>query len=128
MKNIKKWALTVIAITALYFVIVKPVIINPYLLRNNHRFTIGQIIKIEEVAEGNPAATYIFNVNGKEYKGNLSMPSYQDFNVGEKYFIMFYVKNPQNSSILIHERTNRQTDDMPDDAGLHFRNNFLNIR
>ena len=104
--------IALIAITT-YFVIAKPVFIDPYQLRNNHRFTIGEIIKIEEVAEGNPAATYVYNVNGKTYKGNLSMPSHHDFNVGEKYFVMFYVKNPGNSEILIDERTNRQTDNMP---------------
>jgi hypothetical protein len=77
LKNLKKIAIIALIALISYFIIAKPVFIGPYLLRNNHRFTIGEIVRTQEVAEG-----------------NLSMPSHHDFNVGEKYFIMFYEKDP----------------------------------
>ena len=118
MNNLR--ALATIALIAIgtYFVIAKPVFIDPYLLRNNHRFTIGEIITIEAVAEGGPVATYIYNVNGKTYKRGANVTTQHEYTVGEKYFVMFYVKNPGNSDLLIDERTNRGTDNMPADGWL----------
>ena len=55
--NLKKIAIIDLIALISYFIIAKPVFIDPYLLRNNHWFTIGEIVKIKEVAERNQAAT-----------------------------------------------------------------------
>lgn len=118
MKKIKTVSITAIIVILIYFLVAKPIFIDPYLLQKNHRFTIGEIIAIEEVAEGGPMATYIYNVNGKTYKRGISLSNQHNYVVGAKYFVMFYIKNPGNADLLSDERTNRGTDNMPADGWL----------
>ena len=116
MKKLKFIGILLVVGFIFYFVIVKPLFLDPYLLRNSPRYTVGTIIAVESSAEGGPTAEYSYKVNGKIYKGIRNIDARETLKVGERYIVKFYVYNPDNANILVDEPTLQETSAAPDDG------------
>ncbi len=73
------------------------------ILNENHRYTIGQINKIEFGAEGGQDADYIFHVNSIEYKSSEPLDGTKKVQaqVGQRYLIKYCVNNPKISKLMV---------------------------
>ncbi|NIG55719.1 hypothetical protein [Chitinophaga sp. Cy-1792] len=81
--------------------LVKSLFINPYLLKKNHAFTTGIIVKIEPSNEGAPTIHYEFTVDGKVYMGYMGLDIYADVYVGGQYEVMYYPPDPTISELQV---------------------------
>lgn len=74
-------------------------------LRSNHRFTVAVVTKVEGVLDGDPVASIVYVVSGKQYTGEVS--SYQGINVRfkakDRIYIQFYPPDPDVGQIVHHK-------------------------
>ncbi|NIG54878.1 hypothetical protein [Chitinophaga sp. Cy-1792] len=97
----KKFIGPIIGLVLLYFIILRPLFINPYLLREHHEFTRGTIIDVVTGSEGSPSAVFEYTVDNKRYSGYLNLDIGINVKIGEHYNVMYYPPNPKNSELLI---------------------------
>lgn len=80
-------------------IIIKTLIIDPFSLSKNYRYTVCNVKKIVYPVEGSPMADYEFRFGESEFNGTSSFYPYK-VKIDERFFVKFYVKNPQNCQIL----------------------------
>lgn len=90
-----------IVTSILYLVVLRPMVINPYLLSNNFAFTEAKIISKEGAVNGGPDYNFTYTANGKEYKGFFSEDTRYNTKVGDCYWIKYYPPNPKNAKIYL---------------------------
>lgn len=92
-----------VLIITFYFLLLKPLFINPYLLRKKHEYKVGLIIRIEGSVEGDPMATYQYVVSNRVYRRSITIDGGRIVKVGDKFNVMYNPDNPKNAKILIDE-------------------------
>ncbi len=98
---------SVIIILSLIFItyIYRKSIYEPKILNENHRFTIGQIIKIEFAAEGGRHADFRYYVKEKHYIGSIPLDGTKDIQpkVGQRYFVKYYLLDPTIADLILSD-------------------------
>jgi hypothetical protein len=65
-------------------------VIEEYLLKQDHRYTIGIILKITPNIDSGPDATYYFRFNGVYQEEFISINTRPFVQVGQRYYVKFY--------------------------------------
>lgn len=87
----------------LYFLVVKPLIINRILLNNNHSYTKGKIIGIESAVNGGPDYVFTYRIKNKNHRRSFSKDTRYEVNIGDCYWIKYYPRNPKIIRILLNK-------------------------
>jgi hypothetical protein len=93
--------LTIVFVLYIY----KKSIYEPRILEEKHRFTIGEIIKIEHAAEGGRHANYQYFVKGKFYLNSIALDGTLNTQpiVGQRYFVKYYFLDPTIADLMLSE-------------------------
>jgi hypothetical protein len=93
-------------------------IYEPKILNENHRFTIGQIIKIEFAAEGGRHADFRYYVKEKHYIGSIALDDTKDIQpkVGQRYFVKYYLSDPTINELILSDLVSDSLIDVPSDG------------
>lgn len=104
MESKLKIAMNVLIITGLIMLVYFFIYIPSSNLEKSHRFSIGEIIKIESSVDGDPCAVMFYNVNSIRYRGTFSWNKGNGnyYKVGERVFVKYYTKDPKNSEVVFN--------------------------
>ena len=106
MKKAVNWITYLMITVGIYFFLVKPLIINEYLLATNSESTTGKVIKKKGAARGGPEYIFLYKVAGKEYQGLFPEDTRYNVKIGDCFVVNYYVKNPSIASIDLDNKTN----------------------
>jgi hypothetical protein len=105
MKTMRKTFDKIIVIVAILFVLslififIKTSVIDPSRLVKEHRYTIAKITKVEAIVDGGLFADFTFRINNKCFQGGADLGHIKVIE-GDRYFLKYYTKNPNNCYIL----------------------------
>ncbi len=102
MKKIFENIIVLIAILFVFFLIfifINTSIIDPSRLAKDHRFTIAKITKIKAIVDGGLFADFTYKIKNKYYKGGADL-GYIKVEEGNRFFLKYNTKNPNNCYIL----------------------------
>ena len=105
-KKAVNWFTYLMVAIGIYFFVVKPMIINKYLLATNSVSTYGKVIKKQGTARGGPDYIFVYKVAGKEYQGFFAEDTRYNVEIGDCFVVNYYVKNPSIASIDLDDKTN----------------------
>lgn len=92
--------LAVFALLLLLWILVKSFYVNPYKLETEETaFTIATIKSFEMPSDGGMTVDFIYNVNGKEYKGFFSYSKLK-VKVKDRYYLKYLKSDPRVSVFL----------------------------
>jgi hypothetical protein len=101
-------------IGAIVFIIIKYLVIDSVNLKRNHRYTIATVSKIYSVSEGPRSADFDYYVNYKHYSGPGDISNVKrNINLGDRVYIEFYIKNPNNAKVLLQYVVPDSIDESP---------------
>ena len=82
-----------------YFFIIKPFIINRYLLYTDNDIATGKIVGKESAVEGSADYVVNYQVNNKQYSCLLGQDIRYKLNIGDCVLIKYYPPNPNIAHI-----------------------------
>jgi len=87
---------------------IKTQIIDKKRLESNYKFTIAVITYFDGSAEGCPNVNYTFKVNNKLFEQSIGNcgGEYDYINIGDRYYVKYYPKDPMNGDILLDIKVN----------------------
>jgi hypothetical protein len=98
---------SVITVLSVIFIvyIYRKSIYEPRILNEKHRFTIGQVVKIEHAAEGGKHADFRYYVKEKHYIGSIALDDTKDIQpkVGQRYFVKYYLSDPTIAYLILSD-------------------------
>ncbi|HUM46286.1 MAG TPA: hypothetical protein PLD84_05130 [Chitinophagales bacterium] len=69
-------------------------------LESDHRVTIAIIEEINAVLNGESEIKYRFKYDGKEFTWSVPSERWREFNIGQRVYVIFYPKNPENNDLV----------------------------